>query len=128
MGQDQDGEAFAALVAQTTAVLLPRGLEVEPFAVRSATAAAVSRIAARTGLDLDEALVVVSAESVAELIATAADPSPEGAESVHAVRPVSGSTTGKSLRESRSWAVWRWLLPRRASRPSSTETRARRHN
>ncbi|WP_326598308.1 hypothetical protein [Streptomyces sp. NBC_01803] len=37
-------------------------MEAEPFAMRSATAVAVSRIAARTGLDLDEALLVVSAD------------------------------------------------------------------
>ncbi|MER5356888.1 hypothetical protein [Streptomyces sp. NPDC002785] len=79
---------FKAVVAQTSAVLLTRGLEVEPVAVRDVVALMVRSVAERMGMDQEEALHLVRPESVAEAIIAAADPDSEGAEHVYAVRPV----------------------------------------
>jgi hypothetical protein len=79
---------FKALVAETTAVLLTRGLEVEPVAVRDVVAYMVDVLAQQTGMDAEEAVHLVMSETVADAIAKAPDRSLEGAEAVHAVRPV----------------------------------------
>lgn len=84
----QQSVDFKAIVAQTSAVLLTRGVEVEPVAVRDVVALMVSSVAERMNLDLEEALHLVRPESVADAILTAADPEAEGAEDVHSVRPV----------------------------------------
>ncbi|MBB1242377.1 hypothetical protein GL263_02130 [Streptomyces durbertensis] len=80
--------AFKSLTAQTSAVLLTRGMEVEPTAVQGVLAHVVTVTAERTGLDEEEALHLVTPEAVADLIAQAADERLDGAEDVHAVRPV----------------------------------------
>jgi hypothetical protein len=77
---------FKAIVAQTSAVLLTRGVEVEPVAVRDVVALMVRSVADRMGMDQEEALHLVRPESVAEAITAAADPGREGAEHVYAVR------------------------------------------
>lgn len=84
----KSGTRFKALVAQTTAVLLTRGLEVEPVAVRDVVAYVVNTAAEKVGLDSEEAVHLVSPEMVADAIAAAADDSNEDASAVHAVRPV----------------------------------------
>ncbi|GAA3299545.1 hypothetical protein [Streptomyces cinereospinus] len=84
----KSGTGFKALVAQTTAVLLTRGLEVEPVAVRDVVAYVVNTAAEKVRLDPEEAVHLVSPEMVADAIATAADDSNEDASAVHAVRPV----------------------------------------
>ncbi|MFF2410923.1 hypothetical protein [Streptomyces sp. NPDC058092] len=84
----QQSVEFKAIVAQTSAVLLTRGVEVEPGAVRDVVALMVRSVAERMGVDQEEALHLVRPEPVAEAIAAAADPGREGAEHVYAVRPV----------------------------------------
>jgi hypothetical protein len=84
----QESVDFKAIVAQTSAVLLTRGVEVEPVAVRDVVALMVRSVAERIGMDEEEALRLVQPEMVAEAITAAADPGREGAEDVHAVRPV----------------------------------------
>ncbi|MFE2426992.1 hypothetical protein ACFXJ5_09595 [Streptomyces sp. NPDC059373] len=79
---------FKALVTETTAVLLTRGLEVEPVAVRDVVAYMVDVLAQQTGMDAEEAVHLVTSETVADAIAKASDQTLEGAEAVHAVRPV----------------------------------------
>jgi hypothetical protein len=79
---------FKALVAETTAVLLTRGLEVEPVAVRDVVAYMVDVLAQQTGMDAEEAVHLVTSETVADAIAKASDQTLEGAAAVHAVRPV----------------------------------------
>jgi hypothetical protein len=84
----QENVEFKAIVAQTSAVLLTRGVEVEPVAVRDVVALMVGSVAEQIGMDQEEALHLVRPEAVAEAITAAADPGREGAEDVHAVRPV----------------------------------------
>jgi hypothetical protein len=79
---------FKAIVAQTSAVLLTRGVEVEPVAARDVVALMVRSVAEPMNMDPEEALHLVRPESVAEAITAAADPGREGAEHVYAVRPV----------------------------------------
>ena len=79
---------FKALVTETTAVLLTRGLEVEPVAVRDVVAYMIDTLAQQTGMDAEEAVHLVTSETVADAIVKASDQSLEGAEAVHAVRPV----------------------------------------
>ncbi|MFF4520430.1 hypothetical protein [Streptomyces bluensis] len=79
---------FKALVTETTAVLLTHGLEVEPVAVRDVVAHMVEVLAQQTGMDAEEAVHLVTSETVADAIARASDQTLEGAEAVHAVRPV----------------------------------------
>ncbi|MEU0214673.1 hypothetical protein ABZ281_05905 [Streptomyces sp. NPDC006265] len=56
------------LVAQTSAVLLTRGLEVEPVAVRNVIAHMVDTVAERVGMDAEEAIHLVTSEAVADAI------------------------------------------------------------
>jgi hypothetical protein len=84
----QQSVDFKAVVAQTSAVLLTRGVEVEPVAVRDVVALMVRSVAEPMNMDLEEALHLVVPETVADAIVTAADPDREGAEDVHSVRPV----------------------------------------
>ncbi|MFF3690002.1 hypothetical protein [Streptomyces sp. NPDC002187] len=88
MADIKSGTRFKALVAQTTAVLLTRGLEVEPVAVRDVVSYVVNTAAGKVGLDPEEAVHLVSPEMVADAIAAAADDSNEDASAVHTVRPV----------------------------------------
>ncbi|MEE4546507.1 hypothetical protein V2S66_31645 [Streptomyces sp. V4-01] len=83
----QSGD-FKAIVAQTSAVLLTRGVEAEPVAVSDVVALMVRSVCERMTVDPEEALHLVRPESVAEAITAAADPGREGAEHVYAVRPV----------------------------------------
>lgn len=79
---------FKVLVTETTAVLLTRGLEVEPVAVRDVVAHMVEVLAQQAGMDAEEAVHLVTSETVADAIVRASDQTLEGAEAVHAVRPV----------------------------------------
>lgn len=88
MSDIQENVDFKAIVAQTSAVLLTRGVEVEPVAVRDVVVLMVRSVAERIGMDHEEALHLVQPEMVAEAITAAADPGREGAEDVHAVRTV----------------------------------------
>jgi hypothetical protein len=81
----QQSVDFKAIVAQTSAVLLTRGVEVEPVAVRDVVALMVRAVAERMNLDPEEAVRMVVPETVADAIVVAADPDAEGAESVHSV-------------------------------------------
>jgi hypothetical protein len=89
----QQSVDFKAVVAQTSAVPLTRGVEVEPVAVRDVVAPMVRSLAERMNMDPEEALRLVRPESVAEAITAAADPGREGAEHVYAVRPVRVDTS-----------------------------------
>jgi hypothetical protein len=80
----QQSVDFKAIVAQTSAVLLTRGVEVEPVAVRDVVALMVRSVAERMNMDLEEAVHMVVPETVADAIVAAA----EDAENVHSVRPV----------------------------------------
>jgi hypothetical protein len=84
----QQSVDFKAVVAQTSAVLLTRGVEVEPVAVRDVVALMVRSVAERMNLDPEEAVHMVVPETLADAIVAAADPEAEGAEGVHSVRPV----------------------------------------
>ncbi|WP_328914260.1 MULTISPECIES: hypothetical protein [unclassified Streptomyces] len=84
----QQSVDFKAIVAQTSAVLLTRGVEVEPVAVRDVVALMVRSVAERMNLDPEEAIHMVVPETVADAIIVASDPNREGAEDVHSVRPV----------------------------------------
>lgn len=59
---------FRAVVAQTSAVLLMRGVEVEPVAVRDVVALMVRSVVERMNMGPEEALHLVRPESVAEAI------------------------------------------------------------
>jgi hypothetical protein len=93
----QQSVDFKAVVAQTSAVPLTRGVEVEPVAVRDVVAPMVRSLAERMNMDPEEALRLVRPESVAEAITAAADPGREGAEHVYAVRPVRVDTSTVAL-------------------------------
>lgn len=88
MSDIQQSVDFKAVVAQTSAVLLTRGVEVEPVAVRDVVALMVRSVAERMNLDPEEAVHMVVPETLADAIVAAADPEAEGAEDVHSVRPV----------------------------------------
>ncbi|SHL18978.1 hypothetical protein [Actinacidiphila paucisporea] len=88
MPEIQQSVEFKAVVAQTSAVLLTRGVEVEPVAVRDVVALMVRSVAERMNLDPEEAIHMVVPETVADAIIVASDPDREGAEGVHSVRPV----------------------------------------
>ncbi|MDH6111382.1 hypothetical protein P3T36_004536 [Kitasatospora sp. MAP12-15] len=79
---------FKALAAQTTAVLLTRGLEVEPVAVHNVLAHMVDVVATGLGIQPRSALRYVEPETVADKIAEAAAHDTAGSESVDGVRPV----------------------------------------
>ena len=74
--------------AQTSAVLLTQSMQIEPTAVQGVLAHVVTITAERTSLDEEEPLHLVTSETVADLIAQAADERLDGAEDVHTVRPV----------------------------------------
>ena len=86
MADIKSSTPFKALVAQTTAVLLTRGLEVEPVAVRDV----VNTTAKNVGVDAEEAVHPVSPEIVADAIEAAADDSREDGSAVHAARGRAG--------------------------------------
>ncbi|WP_031525925.1 hypothetical protein [Streptomyces sp. NRRL F-5123] len=79
---------FKAVVAQTSAVLLTRGVEVESVAVRDVVGLMVRSVAERMDMAPEEALRLVVPETVADAIVAAADPNGEGTGQVHSVRPV----------------------------------------
>jgi hypothetical protein len=76
---------FKTLVAQAGAVLLTHGAEVEPVSVRGVAAYLVEAMARQVGMDLAEAVHLVTPEAVAEIIMKAARgddqaaPAPRGA-------------------------------------------------
>lgn len=84
----QQSVDFKAVVAHTSAVLLTRGVEVEPVAVRDVVALMVRSVAEGMKLNPEEAVHMAVPETVADAIVAAADPDVEGAEEVHSVRPV----------------------------------------
>ncbi|MEU4200844.1 hypothetical protein AB0F64_12940 [Streptomyces sp. NPDC026294] len=88
MADPTDTLPFKALVAQTSAVLLTRGVEIELAAVRSAATHLVEAMAERSGMDFEEAVRLVTAETVAEAIMQAAAEGDQGAAPPHAIRPV----------------------------------------
>jgi hypothetical protein len=75
------------LVAQAEAVLLTRGVQVEPVSVRNVVVHLVRVIAAEVGMDEGEAVRLVTAEAVADAIVRAIE-APGGGKAFHAVRPV----------------------------------------
>lgn len=79
---------FKTLVTQTSAVLLTRGVEVEPTSVQGVAAYLVEAVARQTRMDLEEAVHLVTPEAAAEIIMKAAAEDDQGAAGPHAVRPV----------------------------------------
>jgi hypothetical protein len=79
---------FKTLVAQAGAVLLTHGAEVEPVSVRGVAAYLVETMAQKVGMDLAEAIHLVTPEAVAEIIMKAANEDDQGVAGPHAVRPV----------------------------------------
>jgi hypothetical protein len=79
---------FKTLVAQAGAVLLTHGAEVEPVSVRGVAAYLVETMARKVGMDLAEAVHLVTPEAVAEIIMKAAREDDQGVAGPHAVRPV----------------------------------------
>jgi hypothetical protein len=82
------GLAFKSLVAQSSAVLLTHGVEVETASVRGVAAHLVEVMAERTGTDGAEAVHLVTPEAVAEVIMRAAAEVDQSASGPHAMRPV----------------------------------------
>ncbi|MFE3017242.1 hypothetical protein [Streptomyces sp. NPDC059256] len=88
MADPQETVPFRALVAQTSAVLLTRGVEVETAAVHGVVAHLVGAMAQRVGMDEEEAVHLVTPEAVADIIVKATAERAPGAAPPHAVRPV----------------------------------------
>ncbi|NYI07568.1 hypothetical protein [Allostreptomyces psammosilenae] len=84
MADVRESVQFKALVTKANAVLLTRGLEIEPIALVDVVAHMVDAIAEQTGLDPEEAVHLVPSDTVAEAIARASDEQAEGAGNVHA--------------------------------------------
>ncbi|MCK1814615.1 hypothetical protein MTQ13_10055 [Streptomyces sp. XM4011] len=78
---------FKSLVTQASAVLLTHGVEVESTAVQGVAAHLVEKAALYAGMDVEEAVHLVTPEAVAEIIMKATEDN-EGASGPHAVRPV----------------------------------------
>jgi hypothetical protein len=83
-----DTVPFKTLVTQSSAVLLTHGVEVESSAVRGVVAHLVEVMAARVGMDAEEAVHLVTPEVVAEIVMKAVAESEREGASAHAVRPV----------------------------------------
>ncbi|WP_246150542.1 hypothetical protein [Streptomyces qinzhouensis] len=88
MADHQETVPFKALVAQASAVLLTRGVEVETTAVHGVVAHLVGVMAQRVGMDEEEAVHLVTPEAVADIIMKATAERAPGAAPPHAVRPV----------------------------------------
>jgi hypothetical protein len=84
----QGNVPFKTLVTQASAVLLTRGIEVETVAVHGVAAHLVEVTAKNTGLDEEEAVHLITSETVADTIMKAASDRDEGTAPPHAVRPV----------------------------------------
>ncbi|MFH8586066.1 hypothetical protein ACH4GP_16890 [Streptomyces celluloflavus] len=88
MADAMDTLPFKTLVAQASAVLLTRGVEVESTAVQGVATHLVETMAKQSGMDYEEAVHLVTAEAVAEVIMQAAAEDDERAAPPHAIRPV----------------------------------------
>ncbi|GLF95572.1 hypothetical protein [Streptomyces yaizuensis] len=88
MADPRENVPLQTLVTQAIAVLLTCGSEVEPTAVRGVAARLVGLAAQTTGLDEEEAVHLVTPETVADTIMKSAADQHGGATSPHAVRPV----------------------------------------
>ncbi|MGW6456705.1 hypothetical protein ACWF94_12410 [Streptomyces sp. NPDC055078] len=88
MADAMDTVPFKSLVAQASAALLTRGVEVETTAVHGIVAHLVGAMAKRVGTDEEEAVHLVTPEAVADIIVKAAGDREPGAAPPHAVRPV----------------------------------------
>ncbi|MFD4256435.1 hypothetical protein ACFWR9_02095 [Streptomyces sp. NPDC058534] len=87
MAEPMDTLPFKTLVAQTSAVLLTHGVEVETTSVHGVAAHCVEVMAGQVGVDLEDAVHLVTPEAVAELIMAAAAEE-HGVSRPHAMRPV----------------------------------------
>ncbi|MFC7308372.1 hypothetical protein ACFQVC_29640 [Streptomyces monticola] len=87
MAEPMDTLPVKALVAQTSAVLLTHGVEVEPTSVHGVATHCVEVMAGQVGVDLEEAVHLVTPEAVAEIIMAAAEEE-HGVSGPHAMRPV----------------------------------------
>ncbi|MEU6352919.1 hypothetical protein ABZ896_26930 [Streptomyces sp. NPDC047072] len=88
MADPLDTLPFKTLVAQTGAVLLTHGVEVEATSVRGVAAHLVEAMAERVGMHHAEAVHLVTPEGVAEIIMKAAGEDDQGISGPHAMRPV----------------------------------------
>lgn len=87
MADIKNTQGFNALLAQTEAELLTRGLDVVPVAVRGVLAHAVNTVADRMGIQPRSALRYIEPSVIADQIARAGAQSTDGAEGAHGVRP-----------------------------------------
>ncbi|WP_051846029.1 hypothetical protein [Streptomyces sp. NRRL F-5053] len=83
-----DTVPFRSLVAQASAVLLTHGVEVEAAAVQGTAVHLVESVAQQSGMDLEEAVHLVTPEAIADVITKATAEEKKRASAVHAVRPV----------------------------------------
>ncbi|MGW1374756.1 hypothetical protein ACWD6P_10865 [Streptomyces sp. NPDC002446] len=88
MADPTDNLPFQTLVAQSSAVLLTHGVEVELTAVERVAAHLVGTMAKQAGMDHEEAVHLVTPEAVAGIIMKAAAGDGQGASAPHGVRPV----------------------------------------
>lgn len=88
MADPLDTLPFKTLVAQAGAVLLTRGVEVEPVSVEGVATHLVETMARQVSMDLGEAVHLVTPEAVAEIVMKAAREDDQGVSGPHAVRPV----------------------------------------
>ncbi|MFW6724210.1 hypothetical protein ACHZ98_29480 [Streptomyces sp. MAR4 CNY-716] len=87
MADIQNTQGFKALLAQTEAELLTRGLDVVPVGVRNVLAHSVNTVAERMGIQPRSALRYVDPSVIADQIAKAGAESTDGSEAAHGIRP-----------------------------------------
>lgn len=88
MADLQNTVPFKTLVAQASAVLLTRGVEVETAAVHGVVAHLVGAMVERVRVDQEDAVHLITPETVADIIMKASAEREPGAAPSHAVRPV----------------------------------------
>ncbi|MFF3159481.1 hypothetical protein [Streptomyces sp. NPDC057910] len=87
MADIKNTQGFKALLAQTEAELLTRGLDVVPVGVRNVLAHAVNTVAERMDIQPRSALHYIDPSVIADQIAKAGDQSTDGSEGAHGIRP-----------------------------------------
>ncbi|MFI5748902.1 hypothetical protein ACIBBE_23905 [Streptomyces sp. NPDC051644] len=87
MADIKNTQGFKALLAQTEAELLTRGLDVVPVGVRNVLAHAVNTVAERMGIQPRSALRYIDPSVIADQIAKAGAESTDGTGGAHGIRP-----------------------------------------
>ncbi|GAA2672678.1 hypothetical protein GCM10010400_38410 [Streptomyces aculeolatus] len=88
MADIQNTQGFKALLAQTEAELLTRGLDVVPVGVRNVLTHAVNTVAERMRIQSRSALRYVDPSVIADQIAKAGAESTDGSEAAHGILPL----------------------------------------